>query len=286
MAIAKRVGKKIKATPNRRVSVTKKMELPEVTLPTKLSKAARRIENYVWWLHGMPGIGKTTTAMQFPDAMLISCRERGGKALEAYQRTAAHWLELVAYIDKLEKDDDKFKFVVIDTPEGAFELCFNFMCDEVLHIEDPSLEEDYGKSWNEIYTEYFRQMDRLMMAKGVVLCSHTSEKKYKPFKGVEYDGFRPAIRDKVFTLLNAKVDILGYMYNDGENTLMRIRTDGSCQAKNRANKQFRYTNGKKIAEFKLGNDEEEAFSSIMTAFNNGLEPPVKRKIPRKKRKED
>jgi len=286
MAIAKRVGKKpFKAKPNRRSSVTKQLDLPDVKLSTKVSKAARRIENYVQWWYSRPGMGKTTTAMEFPDAHLFSFKERGGKALEKHQRRVHHWLEWVAYLDQLEKDD-RFKFTVIDTPEGAYDLCFDFMCDEVLHIDDPSDVEDYGKSWNEIYTEYMRQMLRAidLQGKGTIFLSHVSEKTFKPMKGIEYDELRPALKDKLFERLQAQVDLIGYIHEEGDGNVMQIRPDAFATAKCRPTRQFRYTNGKRIKKIPMGADEEEAVANIMAAFRNELVAPKPRKIPKKGRR--
>src|SRR5690606_2284671 len=101
-----------------------------VELMDEPSKYKPRIGDLNIFLHGHGGTGKTTFSAEFPDTYHFMF-DPGAKTLPIRQSPIGHWLEFVALKRKADKDK-RIRTYVVDGMEDAWELCFNFMCDEVL----------------------------------------------------------------------------------------------------------------------------------------------------------
>lgn len=183
------------------------------SLPDKPKSACDDFFLYASLIYGRPGIGKTTWAASFPDALLLSC-ERVSKGIECYdfnvQNGGVHsWRVLRAAVDLLEKNPDRFKTVVIDTIDAAYNQCLEYVCNQE-GIDYPK-ENDFGKSWKKISREFTSVMDRLWATKrGIVFISHAKEVDIQSHSGEKYTRIQPTMSGQAYNFIKAKTDFVFY----------------------------------------------------------------------------
>lgn len=254
----------------------------EVELATELSEPATRLSDYVIWLYGSPGIGKTTLSSLLGKKSHHLMFEKGGKALRIFQKPIRVWPEFAAYLSAIENSD--FDNVTVDVVELAYKMCFKYMCTK-LQITHPHDEDDYGKSWGMINGEFLEQMGRAggMPDKGCVLISHAAMTERLTRSGEKIKDIHPALTGKILEAMEGAVDVLGYMFMDGTQHMMQIRGTASVMAKCRLEENFLHTDGSPVQYIPLGNSKEESRDAVFAAFNNEL-PPPERRAPLKKKK--
>lgn len=255
----------------------------EVSLPTEKSAPAADIQDYVIWVYGSPGIGKTSLAAKFDEAMCLMF-EPGGKALRIYQVPINTWPEYRAYIKKLKEGGHNFKTTVTDVVELAYQMCFKYMCQKLV-ISHPADVEDYGKSWGLINNEFYNTLGELTSIPnmGSVLISHATSTKRKTRTGEEVEDIHPAISGKPLEALEGAVDLLGYMHIRRGKRVMQIRATDNVMAKCRLEENFRHTDGSPVVFIPLGNSSTESYENFVKAFNNELPPPEKEAAPTTKK---
>ncbi len=259
-----------------------RLAMPSVTLSDVMNVPLNSFDHHSFWLYSLPGVGKTSLAAAFPD-MHLFCFEPGADYVAVHQKPVTHWLEWVAYVDAFTATK-KFKWAAVDIMEDAFDMCFNFMCEEVLKIDHPNDEKDFGKSWGAIYTEYFTQMYRLARSgKGTIFISHAAERLFKPAFGESYEVVRPALSSKPLDRLAGKVTVLGYLYRDSQlkQNVLRIRQTESYLAKCRPTNLFLYPDGSPVELIHMGNTPAEGYAAYKAAFENKLKKPTVQATVRK-----
>lgn len=264
------------------VSKRKRKSDFNVSLSTKKSIPSTELGDYMIWIHGAPGVGKSTLASEFPDIHMFMAEVGGAKAIAVHQKPVRHWLEWLAYLDKLEKDKT-FQTIGVDVLEQLYSLCFDYMCQEVLFIDHPQDQNDYGKSWGKITNEFMRALRKLKATeKGIVLVSHSVDKPIKTFNGEEYNLIRPNIGGSVLNAVAGEVDIIGYLYAEGRKRFLRVQEDGDHMAKVRPTKNFMWPDGEKIDVIPMGSSSHQGYLNFVAAFNNKLARPEQK--PKKKKR--
>jgi hypothetical protein len=245
---------------------TTKPGSPVLTLPTELSIPAKSLSEVHWCIYGETKIGKTSLCSMFPGACFMFF-EPGGKGLELFKRYPANWREFVGYVDLLEKDT-RFKTVVIDTADKAYDFCFEHVCKrEVMRY--PS-EKEWGEGWRLIRTEFSGQMERLARNKSVIFISHAEDREFA-------DGRKlvPSMGTQPRTFIGGFVDVIAYYGYHGDDRYLTIRGSERIDAGNRLKRRFRTKDGKgkvhAVPMFdpnKPDYDEEDAYRALLAAFNN------------------
>jgi hypothetical protein len=188
--------------------------LPSYELPTEPKAAMRDFYKYVSLIYGRQGIGKSTFAASFPNALMLSC-ERVSQGIECFDFNAEHggvkdWDVMRAAVDLLCKQRDKFNTIAIDTVEAAYQHCLRWICKRA-GVEHPHDMNDYGKTWDAIRSEFATQMDRLWGAGyGIVFTAHSGEVEYTTHSGTEYTRIQPAVTGQALKYLKAKTDCILY----------------------------------------------------------------------------
>ena len=238
----------------------------KVSLPDKPSVPAKDLTAYTLLIYGEKKIGKTSLAAHFPDALFLMF-EPGGKALEIYQRPVNSWAEFVAYVDLLEKDT-KFRTIVIDTVDIAYRQCFEAMCRKMA-IQHPSDENDFGKSWGVIETEFGKQMTRLSHVKGVLLLSHATVSEIKSRTGEAFQYLEPSMPKQALRYVTGVVDVWAYYGYLGKERRLLIQGDEFLGAGNRLQEtgKFRTPEGKAIVSIPMGTSSAQAYRNLVAAFD-------------------
>jgi len=194
---------------------------PTYELPDEPKPIDDDLANYITLIYGREKIGKTTLAASFPGAIFLAT-EPGLRGLSVYsfnhEGGGVHdWSVFRAAVDALIKTKGKkrkFKTVVVDTVDRAYDMCLDWVCEE-RGIEYPGVlkdgKNDYGKSWRAVKQEFLKQIHRLVHADyGVVFISHAKEMTVTSRTGVEFDKIYPTMMSQARTVVEALVDFFFY----------------------------------------------------------------------------
>ena len=246
--------------------------LDQLTLPTERTVPSDNLSDYSMLLYGFEKIGKTSLAAQFPDAYFMLF-EAGGKALPLYRTIINKWVEAVRIIDLLEKTD-RFRTVIVDTGDIAYDLCLDFVCKK-LAIDHPS-DEEWGKGWGAVKKEFKLQMSRLVnnkQGRGIIFTSHAIEREIKQRGGGARHRVVPTMGGGARSVLEPMVDIWAHAYYrpDGSRWL-RLRGNEEVAAGHRIEQHF-----VGVEELSMGASAKEAYANYVKAFNQRSAPAAPQK---------
>ena len=230
-------------------------------------------------LYGPEGIGKSTFAAQFPDAVFIDT-EGGTKRLNVARLPApSSWAMLLDEVDEVRKGNVPCKTLVIDTADWAEKLCVAAVCDraKVKGIEDFG----YGKGYTYVKEEYSRLLDLLeevlKAGHNVVILAHAAITKFEQPDAIgNYDRWGMKTSKQVAPLLREWGDMLLFA-----NYKTIVEKSGSgTNAKNKASgaKRVMYTTHHACwdAKNRFGLPDEVPFeyASIAACVNAESVPPL------------
>ena len=177
--------------------------------PTTIS---RDLRNKYVLLYGKPKVGKTSFAAQCPNNLIFSF-EKGVNFLPGvYAADVPKWTDFKALLKQLDKEEVKQKFhtVTIDTVSIAWNLCEQYICSQnnVRALGDIP----WGKGYALLKDEFSNALRQIsMMGYGIILITHAkiAVKKTDDDDTVEY--ISPNIPERAQDIVNALVDIIGYI---------------------------------------------------------------------------
>jgi len=168
-------------------------------------------------LYGPPKIGKSTLGADMPAPIFVTT-EDGVDSLPVDQfPQAANWQKLLENVSTVADGDHDYRTIVIDTINGAANLCASHICDTIfggvwVSGNGKTGFDSYGKgqmATGEKITELFALLDKCR-AKGmtVALLAHTGVQTVKnPVLG-DYQKFVPDLAKPVWAKLSAWADII------------------------------------------------------------------------------
>jgi hypothetical protein len=255
----------------------------ELALPSEYNEPPTDLTDSVCLIYGAKGIGKTSLASQFPNALAFMF-ERGRRNLRIHQvpqkgEPKLDWETFLEYIELFLESD--FQTGIIDTIDGAYIACFEHVCAE--HgVKDPSEYKEGYKLWDEISHTFGALFSMLQESeKCVVFLSHD---KTRPLttkrKGlnrneldeeavVAYERLEPTCKPAAFRLVQEICDFVFYYgYRDGYRAIT-VRSPHnihwvSCGLAD----AFLDPDGNQIETFKVGNSPEQAYRDLLDAYSN------------------
>lgn len=252
-------------------TAAKKPSLVFFDLPDGPSEPDYDLGTATVFIHGEAGIGKTSLAKEFPDAVFLMF-EPGARFLRVARipdrGQFSVWAQFVRVVDKLILSD-KFATVVIDTADLAYELCLNNVVEQAGEdwINEGSL--GYGKGFDKADAEFKKQILRITgTGRGVVFISHTKSQEFERSTGVKYPKLIPTIKDRGRRFLNGFCDLTGCYLYDGNDRWLVIRGSSGIDAKCRIDGRFLTPAGKQVHSIPMGETSKEAYQNFITAFNN------------------
>lgn len=179
-------------------------------------------------LHGQPKIGKTTVASQIPDAVFLAT-EPGLGSVEAFrwedergQYLIGDWNTLNQALDEVIAAK-RFRMVVLDSLDAAFELCRDHVCrehGEKFHLDGKL---SYGKGTAMINGELRRFLMRLAnLDIGLLMLAHTIQEEVETRTGKTLR-YVPNLPEKVRHPILAFVDLIGFCDFDIEAESGKLR---------------------------------------------------------------
>lgn len=262
----KKGGSKLKRRPPTLAELEEELEL---TLPDEKSEVAQSLEEFNWLIYGPKGIGKTSLGSRFLDSFTLAC-EPGGKALSSYQRPCPNWMHFRKYGDLLTESDGKFKTLVIDTVQNAYNMCMDWTCQK--NGFDHPGDEGYGKGWKKVSSEFEKQMIKAMSNNmGMVALAHDKDEEVETKSGRKFMKMKPQMTGQCESYFAGPIDIVGYYHYDGAERFLQIRGTDYVEAKCRPEDNFLTTSGEPVFKIPMGNTPDEAYENIVKAFNNEQE---------------
>lgn len=207
------------------------VETSEYALPDAPKPKNVNLGDYLILIYGREKIGKTTLFASFPEAIFFAT-EPGTKGLEVYEFNhdkggVKDWGVFRAGVKLLVDNPGKFKTVIIDTVDRAYDMCLDWVCTN-RGIEYPGKDaagdEDFGKSWHAVRQEFIEQLHALSHAGyGICFSSHVKEMEFKnKFTGDKYWKVTPSISNQGRKVIEAIVDLFFYAeYVTGADGLTR-----------------------------------------------------------------
>ena len=178
-----------------------------MTLPTSKTKPTTDLAKQSILLYGVPKLGKSSFASQFPEAMFFEC-EPGLNHLEVFKVPTYSWEAFLEACKLLAKGDHNFKTLVIDTVDNAFKMCSDYVCAK--HGIEYEGDMGHGKGWALVKNEWHRVLTRLAsLPYGLILISHAVDKTIETRTG-EYTKTTPSLPDRARNVVLGLVDIILY----------------------------------------------------------------------------
>lgn len=176
-------------------------------------RISRSLKGKFIFLYGLPGVGKTSLAAQFPKSLILGF-EQGTNALDdvfvAPMKTWSDWRSVLSQLTRDEELKQKFETICFDTADMMWDILVRKICAE--HQVTRIGEIGWGQGYEEAKAEFLSGLDQLSKAGyGIVFISHSTEKTFKNEKGEEYTKIVPALPNRPFDVINKMVDLVGYI---------------------------------------------------------------------------
>ena len=179
----------------------------------KPHEVSRDLCGYTVLLYGQPKTGKTTTAAQFPQALLCAF-ETGYLAIPGVMaQPISKWSEFRQVLKQLnsEQAHKQFKNIIVDTVDIAYDLCEKYICNQnsVSSVGDLAYGKGYALAKKE-FDEVLREIPK--MGYGLVMISHAQDKTFKDENGDEYQQIVPTLANQPRLVVDRMSDIIGYAH--------------------------------------------------------------------------
>lgn len=213
------------------------MELPTAKIPV-VRKSPRHMIVY-----GPPKIGKTTALAQLEGCLIIDL-ERGSDMVEALKIQANNLKELEALGKEIIKAGKPYKYVAIDTLTKLEEWCEEEA--KALYRSTPmgkNFDKDNegqsvlslpnGAGYLYLRMAVSKWIERLgKLADHVIFIGHLKDKMLEK-KGKEVTAKDLDLTGKIRNIACAGADAIGYVYRDGDNTMISFDSEGDVNAGSR-----------------------------------------------------
>jgi hypothetical protein len=238
-----------------------------LSLPIKKTTISNKITDYCIFIYGVGKIGKTSFCGQFPSP-LIAAFEPGYEGGEYYAVDMPCWENFVDIVDLLCRGEHDYLNLVIDNVQIAYNLCSDFIANE-RGFKNSGEAKDYGATAAEIRKEFNKQINRLIFS-GIkpIFTAHAKDKKFESLSGTEFYKTCPMIPDSLNEILSSVVDILGYYNFYKKNRYLTIQGNDNIDAGHRLEKFFNTPDGIPIHSIPLGKTAKQAYTNLITAFQN------------------
>ena len=169
-------------------------------------------------LYGVPGIGKTTLAAEFPNPVFIQTEQGTPGDLELNSfGTISSFGDVLDAFGALYAEEHDFRTVVIDTADALEPLIWKQACEENgwKSIEDPG----YGKGYvaaEDVWRRLIEAMNALRTDRNmiVLLLAHCETVRYEPPGMEPYNRYHIKLHKRGAALLSENVDLLAFANYD------------------------------------------------------------------------
>jgi hypothetical protein len=169
-------------------------------------------------LYGVPGIGKTTLAAEFPDPVFVQTEEGtpGDVEIESFG-SIQKFDDVLDAVGALYQEEHTFQTLVIDTLDALEPMVWAQACVENgwKSIEDAG----YGKGYvaaEEIWRRYIDAINALRLERGMIVLqiAHCETIKFDPPGMEPYNRYHIKLHKRAAALLNQEADLVAFANYD------------------------------------------------------------------------
>lgn len=195
-------------------------------------------------IYGPEGIGKSTFASQFPDALFIDT-EGSTKDMDVSRLEApSSWEMLLDEVRYVKMHPEICRTLIIDTADWAEMLCISNVCDK---NQKHSIEEfGYGKGYIYVQEEFGRLLNLLSEVIGtginIVITAHAKMRKFEqPDEMGAYDRWEMKLSKGVAPMVKEWADMV--LFCNYKTMVVNVDGQGAQKGKNKAQggKRVMYT---------------------------------------------
>lgn len=185
-------------------------------LDIKPHQVSRDLRGYSVFLYGAPKTGKTTTACQFPGALLLAFEKGYSTIPGVYPVPINTWSEFKKLFIEFKDPavQEKFQTIIMDTADIAYALCEKFICNresDAKHDYQTVSDIPFGKGYAMAMDEFDECIRKILqLGYGLVLISHEQDKVMKNERGEEYNQLIPTLDKRARLVCERTCDIIGY----------------------------------------------------------------------------
>ena len=186
-------------------------------------------------LFGVEGIGKSTFASKFPDAVFIDTEGSTSHMDVIRTPNPTSWTHVLEQIKHFIRNPDALKTLVIDTADWAEKLCIEHICatKQLDSIESAG----YGKGYVYLAEEFGKFLNLLddLRGKGVhiLLTAHAAMRKFEqPDELGAYDRWELKLQKKVAPMIKEWCDVL--LFANYKTYVINVDGQGTSKGKNKA----------------------------------------------------
>lgn len=186
------------------------------------------LEDYVITIYGNPKVGKTTLAFNLGKEHFGSTKESlilgfedGFKALTGAMAVSikdwSHFLELSEELIEDKEDDNElpYKFLILDTIDGMSNMASKYVVRRESRADSKKYKTikdiPWGRGGEALRVEIQDAIERLSKHYGVLLITHSKEKKIEPKVGASYDTTTLSLDGKVLDVVKNISDFIVYL---------------------------------------------------------------------------
>lgn len=247
----------------------KKFDLPNAPIAPP-----KDISSYIIFLYGLKGIGKTSLANQFPNAitLMLEPRRRNLSIRQVPEPGSGQltWLDVKGYIDAIVQKGNST--CVVDSIDIAYELCLNHVCQS--HNVDYPPENDFGRMWVEIREEFASTFNQLLWNEiPTIFTSHAKLRQDKEFDdtpGEEGKFVAPTCAPAAWKYAKQVCDFAWFYGYYEQRHAITVRGGDGTWAATGTEGNFLDPKGNPITTFYCGESPQAAYKSLMAAYNNKL----------------
>jgi hypothetical protein len=254
--------------------------LPKRT-PLASLKAERVSSPHLILIHGLPGIGKTSLAAQFPDPIFLCAEAHGAdeQPVARWPETVESWDDVRDVARRLTVEEHRFKTLVIDKIEDIEPLCWK----ETLK-RDPKGRtlmveafDGYQKAFDVAIDDWRNlalDIERMQAARGinVVLLSHAMRRNFKDPTQENYDRWEPNVEKRaaaflvgwVRTVLFLDQDVITAKLEKGDKAKAKVVETGARVIRTERNAAYDAKNRLALPSvLPMGSSGKDAYEAFM-----------------------
>lgn len=280
-------------------AATKTVSVPDpIKIPSGKVTPPKDLNEYVLFVMGQKGVGKSSLIGEFPGSLNIQLEPRRRNVAirqvnvrpltiaQMKSRSVAHndtpWMQIKRVIHAAIRDAS-VKTLGIDTVDAAYEAAFNHHC-YLAGVENPSDRKDYGKSWDVLKADFCETLDEILFAHsdvgravGLILTSHVRrafDEKDTDDENLFEAGLSviPTCKPACWNILKAVCDFCFYYGYVGRNRVMLLRGSENIWVSCGTADHFLTPDKKPVEMIAMGDSSRQAWKNLDASFNNKMKP--------------
>lgn len=195
-------------------------------------------------IYGPEGIGKSTFASKFPNALFIDVEGSTADMDVVRTKKPSSWYMLMEQVKHIKNNPDLCDTLVLDTADWAEQLCSNHICAK--SNKDGIEDFGYGKGYVYLGEEFGRLLNALEelieIGINVVITAHAQIRKFEqPDEMGSYDRWELKLQKKTAPLLKEWADMV--LLANYKTYVVNVESQGAQKGKNKVQggKRVMYT---------------------------------------------